>query len=184
MSEAPAARLPEALRALAAFVGFDEAEAARVRASAPLVLAHEAALTAALYERFLEHPRAAVFFLAEDGTPDRERIERRRHSLGRWLRATAEARLDRETAYYLLATGLSHSHRTWGRGGAVPADLMVGAVSLAQTALARLFAEHLAPAEALAASAAWNRLLCVQLSAFLVGYELPPPGLVEPPAGA
>ena len=127
-------------------------------------------LPAALYDHFLQHPRAAAFFLREDGAPDTARIERRKHSLGRWLRESATAAIDKETAYYLLAMGLSHSHRTWGPGGAVPADLMVGAMSLTQTALAGIFAAELPPADALTASVAWNKLLLVHLNALLLGY--------------
>ena len=53
-----------------------------------------------------------------------------------------------EFSYYLLAVGLSHSHRANTRGGAVPAHFVVGAMSLAQTALARLFGEVLGDAGA------------------------------------
>jgi hypothetical protein len=165
-----AAHLPEAMRELAAFVGFGDPDARLIRDSAALVLAHETELTTALYEHFLTQPVAAKFFVLEDGSPDRERIERRKHSLGRWLKETAEAAIGGDTAYYLLAMGLSHSHRTWGRGGAVPAELMIGAMSLTQSALADLFAKNLSPAEALAASTAWNKLLLVQLSVLLTGY--------------
>jgi hypothetical protein len=165
-----AADLPRVMRDLASFVGFGDADAALVRSTASLVLAHEAEITTALYDRFLAHPDAARYFVLEDGTPDRERIERRKHSLGRWLRETAEAATGGDTPYYLLAIGLSHSHRTWGQGGAVPADLMVGAMSLTQSALARVFAASLPPGDALAAAVAWNKLLLVQLSVLLQGY--------------
>jgi len=160
-------------------VEFGDAEAELVRRTAPLVLEAGEDIATALYDHFLLHPAAARFFLGEDGAPDRERIERRKHSLGRWLRETARAALDQETAYYLLGVGISHSHRTWGPGGAVPPDLMVGALSLTQTALARLFTARLSGADALAASVAWNKLLLVQLSVFLIGYLLPPPTPVE-----
>ena len=79
-----------------------------------------------------------------------------------------------ESSYYLLAIGLSHSHRATGPGGVVPVHLMVGAMSLAQTALAQLFAEALGDARrALEASVAWNKLLLVHLNVLLLGY-LPP----------
>jgi len=167
----PATDMPRFVGELADFVGFDDAEAATVRRTAPLVLAREAALTAALYEHFLKFPASARFFLGADGEPDRVRIERRRHSLARWLRETAEAALTHEHAYYLLAIGLSHSHRP--QGPVVPAHFMVGAMSLTQSALADAFAAELPPAEALPASRAWNKLLLVHLAALLLGY-LPP----------
>jgi hypothetical protein len=167
----PATDMPRFLREMSAFVGLDEADVALVRETAPLVLAREAELTAALYEHFLRFPFSAKFFLGPDGEPDAERIARRRHSLARWLRQTVEAAVTPESAYALLMMGLSHSHRPQGPGGVVPSHLMVGAMSLVQTALARAFEQELGdPRRALAASAAWNRWLLVQLAALQLGY--------------
>ena len=167
----PATDMPRFVRELAEFVGFGPDDVATVRRTAPHVLAREDALTAALYEHFLKFPASARFFLGEDGQPDRQRIERRRHSLGRWVRQTAEAALASENAYYLLTVSLAHSHRP--QGPIVPVHFMVGAMSLTQSALAEAFATELPPAEALAASTAWNKLLLVHLAALLLGY-LPP----------
>ena len=170
----PATDMPRFVRELMDFVGFDDRDAATVRASAPAVLAHEAQFTAALYDHFLRFPESARFFLGADGAPDAARLERRKHSLGRWLRETAQAAVTHDSAYYLLAVGLSHSHRATGPGGVVPVHLMVNAMSLAQTALARLFAQTLGDAgRALEASIAWNKLLLVHLNVLLLGY-LPP----------
>jgi len=170
----PGTDMPRFLGELLAFVGFDEADADLVRRTAPVVLAHEAAVTSALYDHFLRFPESARFFLGDDGTPDAARLERRKHSLGRWLRETAEVALGHEFSYYLLAVGLSHSHRAQGPGGRVPAHLVVGAMSLAQTALARLFERELSdPGAALQASVAWNKLLLVHLDALLLGYLSP-----------
>ena len=172
----PATDMPRFVRELMEFVGFDETDAATVRRSAPAVLAREAEFTTALYEHFLKFPDSARFFLGPDGEADAARIERRKHSLGRWLRETAQAAVTHESAYYLLAVGLSHSHRATGPGGTVPLHLMVNAISLAQTAVARLFAEALGDArEALAASIAWNKLLLVHLNVLLLGYTPPTP---------
>ena len=135
------------------------------------MLGHEAALTAAVYEHFLHHPSAARFFLGADGTPDVERLERRKHSLGRWLRETARASLDAGGLYGLLGIGIAHSHRAQGPGGAIPPELMVGAMSLVQSALAGILQDELGdPRAALAASTAWNKLLLLQLNVLLHGY--------------
>jgi hypothetical protein len=168
-----AADLPRLLDDLGAFVGLDEAEVTLVRRTAPLVLAREAELSAALYEHFGRFPESARFFLDETGAVDADRIERRRHSLGRWLRETAAAGSSPEFSYYLLAVGLSHSHRRPDRGGRVPPHLVIGAMSLLHSALGRLFREVLGPDEALDATLAWSRLLHVQLAALLLGY-MPP----------
>jgi protoglobin len=170
----PATDIERFLGELKSLVTLDDSDLAAVRRTAPLVLAQESAITAALYDHFLSLPGTARFFLRDDGTPDTERLERRKHSLGRWLRETAAAALTPEFGYYLLSVGLAHSHRAHGPGGHIPAHFMVGAMSLAQTALARLFEAELDdPREALAASVAWNKLLLVHLSVLLLGY--PPP---------
>jgi hypothetical protein len=169
----PGTDMERFLKEALTFVGWSEADATLVRQTAPLVLAREAALTDALYEHFLSMPDSARFFLDEDGTPDRVRLERRKHSLGRWLQETAQAAITQDSAYYLLMIGLSHSHRASGPdrpGGTVPARMMVGAMSLTQTALAGIFAAELPAADALAASVAWNKLLLVHLNALLLGY--------------
>lgn len=87
----PATDMPRFVRDLMAFAGISEAEVEIIRRTAPVVLRHEAGLTAALYEHFLRFPASARFLLGEDGQPDAARLERRKHSLGRWLRETAEA---------------------------------------------------------------------------------------------
>ena len=173
MRKHPGADMEGFVRELAAFVGFDEAAMASVRASAPAVLKHEAALTAAVYEHFLKFPASARFFLGPDGEPDRTRIERRRHSLGRWLRESAEAALTHDFAYYLLGVGIAHSHREFGPGGKVPAQLMVATMSLTQSALAGILKAEMPLEAALDASVAWNKLLLIHLNVFLIGYSLP-----------
>lgn len=166
-----------------AFAGLGEDDIALVRRTAPLVLKHEAALTAALYEHFLRFPATAQFFLGPDGTPDAQRIERRKHSLGRWLRETAEVAIDEGSVYYLLGVALSHSHREHGPGGKIPPQFMVGAMSLTQTAVAGVFEAELPDARlALRAATAWNKLLLVHLTVLLLGYMLPPRGATRPVA--
>jgi len=173
--EFPGADMQGFVREALEFVGLEEADLARIRRTAPLVLKHEAALTGALYEHFLRFPASARFFLGPDGTPDAARLERRKHSLGRWLRQTAEAVITHDFSYYLLSVALAHSHREHGPGGKVPARFMVGAMSLTQTALARVLEAEIAdPREAFEAAVAWNKLLLVHLNVLLIGYLLPP----------
>jgi Protoglobin len=169
----PGADMEGFVRDLAAFVGFDDAAMTAVRASAPAVLKHEAALTAAVYEHFLKFPASARFFLGPDGAPDAARIERRRHSLGRWLRESAEAALTHDFAYYLLGVGIAHSHREFGPGGKIPPQLMVATMSLTQSALAGVLRAEMPAEAALDAAVAWNKLLLIHLNVFLVGYFLP-----------
>jgi len=166
----PGTDMPRFVREMMEFVDLGEVDVAAIRRSAPLVLRQADGLTTALYDHFLKFPRSAQFFLKGDGSVDAERLERRKHSLTRWLRETAEVATTSEFSYYLLAVGLSHSHRAHGPGGTIPPHLMVGAMSLAQTALAGVFGAELPPDQATAASVAWNKLLLVHLSVLLLGY--------------
>jgi hypothetical protein len=160
-------------REMLEFVGLGETDVVAIRRSAPVVLAHSERITAGLYDHFLTFPRSARFFLREDGDVDRERLERRKHSLGRWLRESAEAAMTEEFSYYLLSVGIAHSHRAHGPGGTIPAHLMIGAMSLAQSTLAAIFEAELDPEQASAAAVAWNKLLLVHLSVMMLSY-LPP----------
>ena len=179
---APGADMPGFVQELMDFVGLTEADLAVIRRSAPALLKHERAITDALYEHFLKFPAAARFFLLPDGTPDQSRLQRRKHSLGRWLHETAEAAMSHDFLYYLLAVGLSHSHRSFSPGGKVPPHLMVGAISLVQSAFARILQEELRDlAEAFEASLAWNKLLLIHLNVLLIGYLLPPRSPRETP---
>lgn len=166
----PGTDMPRFIREMMEFVGLGEADVAAIRGSAPVVLRHADRLTAALYEHFLAFPRSARFFLRDDGSVDTERIERRKHSLTRWLRETAAVATTQEFSYYLLAVAISHSNRAHGPGGTIPPNLMIGAMSLAQSALAGVFASDLPSEEATTASLAWNKLLMVHLSVLLLGY--------------
>jgi hypothetical protein len=173
-SSLPATDMPRFIRELMEFVGLSDGDVAAIRRTAPVVLAQEAAFTAALYDHFLQFLATAKFFQGQDGQPDPARLERRKHSLGRWLRETAEVATRHGFSYCLLAVGLSHRHRVDGPGGPVPPYFVVGAMSQAQTALARRFGEALDDAKAaLDARRAWNKLLLVHLRVLLLGY-LPP----------
>jgi hypothetical protein len=171
----PGADMQGFMQELMEFVGFDDADIAIIRRTAPVILRHEQAITTALYEHFLKFPATARFFLQDDGTPDQQRLDRRKHSLGRWLRETAEVSMTHDFVYYLLGVALSHSHRATGPGGKVPPQFMVAAMSIAQTSFAHLFQAELGDLqEAFAASIAWNKLLLIHLNALLLGYFLPP----------
>jgi hypothetical protein len=171
----PGADMEGFVREQMAFVGLADADIETIRRTAPLVLKHEAAITEALYDHFLRFPETAKFFVGDDGAPDLQRLERRKHSLGRWLRETSEVAMTHGFVYYLLAIALSHSHREYGPGGKIPPEFMVGAMSLAQTAVAGVLRAELGdPREALEAAVAWNKLLLLHLNVFLLGYLLPP----------
>jgi hemoglobin-like flavoprotein len=170
----PGADMEGFVNELMAFTGLNDDDAKIIRQTAPMILKHERTITSALYEHFLQFPSTAQFFLTPDGNPDEQRLERRKHSLARWLRETAEVAMTHDFAYHLLAVSLSHSHRTHGPGGKIPPQFMIGAMSLAQTTFASLLRDEMEDvARAFDAAIAWNKLLLLHLNLLLLGYFLP-----------
>lgn len=177
---------PTRMQQMADFMGFSEEDLQLVRASGPILLDRADELTSAVYDHFLQFPQTARFFLTPDGEIDETRLDRRKHSLARWLRHSIDFRLDEQFPVFLLAMGVVHSNPSLERGylGSVPARFMIGTMSFAQTAIAGLLLEEMSdPVQALRTSSAWNKLLLLQLDVLLAGYvtETPTPA-TEPPA--
>ena len=177
---------PTRMQQMADFMGFSEEDLELVRASGPILLDRADELTSAVYDHFLQFPQTARFFLTPDGEIDETRLDRRKHSLARWLRHSIDFRLDEQFPVFLLAMGVVHSNPSLERGylGSVPARFMIGTMSFAQTAIAGMLLEEMSdPVQALRTSSAWNKLLLLQLDVLLAGYvtETPTPA-TEPPA--
>ena len=171
---------PARMRQMADFVGFSDEDLALVRASGPILLDRAEELTTAVYDHFLLFPATARFFLTPEGEIDQSRLDRRKHSLARWLRNSIDFQLDEQFPVFLLAMGVVHSNPSMERGylGSVPARFMIGTMSFAQTAIAGVLSEDMDdPHLALRTSAAWNKLLMLQLDVLLAGYvtETPTP---------
>jgi len=164
---------PARMKEMVDFVGLTPAELELVQSTSPILLARADELTSAIYEHFLKFPEARKFFLADDGEVDPERIDRRKHSLARWLQTSIEFKVDEDFPVFLLAIGLTHGHPPSHRAhlGAIPTRFMIGTMSFAQTALAQLLFQDMDDqSEARRASIAWNKLLMVQLDVLLAGY--------------
>ena len=171
------------MREMVEFVGLDREGLDLVQASAPILVDHAEELTSAIYDHFLKFPKTAQFFLTEQGEVDKERIERRKHTLVRWLSNTLQLETDGNFIGFLLAIGVVHSHPPTHRAhlGSVPSRFMIGTMSFAQTAIAELLWQEMDdPERAVRASAAWNKLLMVQLDLLLAGYvnDVPMPPYV------
>ena len=178
---------PTRMQQMADFVGFSEEDLELVRASGPILLDRADELTSAVYDHFLQFPQTARFFLTPEGEIDQTRLDRRKHSLARWLRHSIDFRLDEQFPVFLLAMGVVHSNPSLERGylGSIPARFMIGTMSFAQTAIAATVAEAMTdPALALRTSMAWNKLLLLQLDVLLAGYvsETPIPATPMPVA--
>ena len=164
---------PARMKEMVDFVGLTPAELELVQSTSPILLARADELTSAIYNHFLKFPEARKFFLADDGEVDPERIDRRKHSLARWLQTSIEFKVDEDFPVFLLAIGLTHAHPPSHRAhlGAIPTRFMIGTMSFAQTALSRLLFQDMDDqSEARRASIAWNKLLMVQLDVLLAGY--------------
>ena len=177
---------PTRMHQMADFMGFSEGDLELVRASGPILLNRAEELTSAVYDHFLQFPQTARFFLTPEGEIDQTRLDRRKHSLTRWLRHSIDFQLDEQFPVFLLAMGVVHSNPSLERGylGSIPARFMIGTMSFAQTAIAGVLLEEMPdPAQALRTSCAWNKLLLLQLDVLLAGYvtETPTPA-TEPPA--
>ena len=164
---------PARMKEVAEFVGLGPAELELIQETAPAVLKHAQELTATVYDHFLEFPEARKFFLDSDGQVDEVRLERRKHSLERWLRGSISFQIDEDYPIRLLATGIVHSHPPAHRAhlGSIPSRYMVGTISFVQTALDDMLHHEMQdPDEARRAAIAWNKLLMVQLDILLAGY--------------
>ena len=176
---------PARLRQMAEFVGFTDEDLALVRESGPILLERAEELTTAVYDHFLLFPSTARFFLTPEGEIDQTRLDRRKHSLARWLRNSIEFQLDEQFPVFLLAMGVVHSNPSLERGylGSVPARFMIGTMSFAQTAIASVLSEDMEDQDnVLRTSMAWNKLLMLQLDVLLAGYvtETPTPPTAPP----
>lgn len=177
---------PTRMREVAEFVGLRQAELAVIQSTAPVILEHGENLTAAVYDHFLKFDDSRRFFLAEDGEVDEPKLERRKHSLLRWLRGSLDFKLDMDYPIRVLATGIVHSHPPSHRAhlGSIPSRYMIATISFMQTALNDIFHQEIEdPAEANQASVAWSKLLMVQLDILLAGYMTDTPTEAENLAG-
>lgn len=178
---------PARMREVAGFVGLDEGELEIIQSTRGMVLDRGDELTAEVYDHFLKFPETRRFFLEEDGDIDEVKLERRKHSLMRWLKGSIDFKIDEDYPIRLLAMGIVHSHPPSHRAhlGSIPFRFMIGSISFIQTALAQMFQEELTDSkEAHKASVAWNKMLMVQLDILLAGYasETPTEATGEAPA--
>ena len=164
---------PARMKEVAGFVGLGQDELEIIQSTRDLVLARGEALTAEVYDHFLKFPETRRFFLEENGEIDEAKLDRRKHSLLRWLTGSIDFKIDEDYPIRLLATGIVHSHPPSHRAhlGSIPSRFMVGSISFIQTALAQIFQQDIDdPHEAQRASVAWNKLLMVQLDILQAGY--------------
>ena len=164
---------PGRLKQLAAFVGLDQSELDLIKSTSHAVLKNVDDLTAAVYDNFLKFPETRRFFLEADGEVDEVRLDRRKHSLARWLRGSIDFKIDYDYPIRVLATGIVHSHPPSHRAhlGSIPSRFMVASMSFIQTALADVLRDELEDQDlAMRASIAWNKVLMLQLDILLAGY--------------
>ncbi len=177
---------PARMQQMAHFVGFTEEDLELIRSSGAALLPRADELAATVYEHFLSYPATARYFLTRDGEVNETRLERRKHSLARWLRNSIEFDIDEKFPIFLLAVGVVHSNPPLpaGHHGSVPARFMTGTIAFIQSQIASILAEEIhEPGRALQTSAAWNKMLMLQLDVLLAGYttETPIPPRADAP---
>ncbi len=164
---------PARMKEVAAFVGLSQNELDIIESTRELVLSKGEEITAEVYDHFLRFQETRRFFLNEENAVDDDRLERRKHSLLRWLRGSLDFKIDEDYPVRLLATGIVHSHPPSHRAhmGSVPSRFMIGSMSYVQTLLAGIFHSEIEDREeAHRASVAWNKMLMVQLDILQAGY--------------
>ena len=164
---------PARMKEVAAFVGLSQNELDIIESTRELVLSKGEEITAEVYDHFLRFQETRRFFLNEEKVVDDDRLERRKHSLLRWLRGSLDFKIDEDYPVRLLATGIVHSHPPSHRAhmGSVPSRFMIGSMSYVQTLLAGIFHSEIEDREeAHRASVAWNKMLMVQLDILQAGY--------------
>src|SRR4051812_39513910 len=87
---------------LKAYVGFDDADTARLQTLLPFVTPHLRALSDRFYEKILDFPAAAAVFA------DLAQVERLRGSLGRWVDSLPPGPHDHAYPQHRLAIGRVH----------------------------------------------------------------------------
>ena len=170
---------PARMEEMTSFVALSDEDRQLIRTSASIISEHAQGLTDAVYDHFLKFPQARKFFVDENDQPDEERLQRRKHTLIRWLSDTASCALEESFAVHLLAMGVSHGYPPTHRAhlGPVPSRYMIGTISFAQTAIADLLRRQMGDTDlASRTSTAWNKLLMVELDVLLAGYLSDPQG--------
>jgi hypothetical protein len=174
---------PGRMQELAEFVGLDQAGLELIQATRDVVLDHGEELTASVYDNFLDFPETRRFFADERGEINEDRLTRRKHSLLRWLRGSIDFQMDQDYPIRVLAMGIVHSHPPLHRAhlGSVPSRFMVGTISYIQSAVADVLRRELGdPDLAMRATAAWNKMLMLQLDIMLAGYVTEVPNEAVP----
>ena len=169
---------PARMQELADFVGLGQTELELVQSTKEIVLERGEELSAAVYDNFLESPNSRRFFVDANGEVNEERLDRRKHSLFRWLRGSVDFQIDADYPIRVLATGIVHSHPPTHRAhlGSIPSRFMIGTISYIQTLVGEMLRQAIAdPQEAARATAAWNKMLMVQLDILLAGYLIDVP---------
>ena len=159
------------------FVGLSDEDMQLVKGSGPLVQTKLQSFVDHIYDHFLEYPEARKFFVLDDGSPDRKRIDDNKLTMIRWMMNNCLAHINDGFSRYIAAIGTMHHSVSVHRPPLppVPYKYLIGVVSMYQTKLAALFDAEMDD-EDLAArtSLAWNKLLMVELDLILAAYVTEP----------
>ena len=168
---------PARFREMSEFVGLSEEDLDLIRASGPLVQAKLQSFVDHIYDHFLEYPESRKFFVHDNGSPDRKRIDDNKLTMIRWMMNNCLAHINDGFSRYVAAIGTMHYSVAVHRPPLppVPYKYLIGVISMYQTKLAALFDAEMDNEELAArTSLAWNKLLMVELDLILAAYVTEP----------
>ena len=168
---------PARFREMSEFVGLTDEDLDLIRASGPLVQAKLQSFVDHIYDHFLEYPESRKFFVHDNGSPDRKRIDDNKLTMIRWMMNNCLAHINDGFSRYVAAIGIMHYSVAVHRPPLppVPYKYLIGVISMYQTNLAALFDAEMDNEELAAkTSLAWNKLLMVELDLILAAYVTEP----------
>ena len=99
---------PARFREMSEFVGLSDEDLDLIRASGPLVQAKLQGFVDHIYDHFLEYPEARKFFVLDNGSPDRKRIDDNKLTMIRWMMNNCLAHINDGFSRYVAAIGTMH----------------------------------------------------------------------------
>ncbi|MGE5073559.1 MAG: Rieske 2Fe-2S domain-containing protein [Anaerolineae bacterium] len=158
---------------MAQFVDFNEADAATIKRTRPIVERHLPELVTKFYSHLLRHPPTRRFFLKKDGSIDQPYVElRMRHLTNFWLHA-ASGSYDEGFAGYVDYVGRAHTSHGADPSIYIAERYVIGQVGFMQHAISEAISAELRQEDAaleIRAIEAWDKLLMVILEMLARAY--------------
>lgn len=153
-------------RYMAEFVGFDQADAEAIRASALIIEKHLPTIIGHFYTNLLQYPPTRKFFLKPDGSLDEDHLQLRMYHQANFWRRTAGGVYDENYARFVDYVGRAHTSRGADPRVYIAERYVIGMVGFMQHAISDALMRELHDFDddlEKRAIKAWNRLCMVIL---------------------